>query len=294
MTDFKNDTEIILPGNKTTINSIVAVAAALFVEIIATYFVERFLDDRILFYILAGIQILTIAAVFFLVNRYYKKYIDAVKSKYAHAIGLNKADYDDRIQQILATSQELEQYKSSVSTVGVEGCTVKLRGSRFDPERCLNEPRHHLDFMGITGSKWVNAGYKEDAFEDMLERVKANGGMVRFLLINPQGPGFHQLNKLRDGRIKTSSYEVYRNLLAKYPQNFAVKLYNDLPGFRLIFIDRTVAAVARYQIQQKDYNNSEYGWGAPHLCITSKPFWSLEVDFHRYFDQIWNRSKGLK
>ena len=172
--------------------------------------------------------------------------------------------------------------------LGIVDITPDLRGSAFHPHQCMGQTRKHLMFMGILGSKWVD----DSGFEDFAKRIDLVGGSLRFLLIHPQGRSYSKLTALRQGKISPASLSKFHQLKQKYP-SLRVKLYEELPVFRLVFFDGQTLALSRYKLDHHGYSQSQQGWDAPHLVISSVPQWSLFETFEEYFNNVWNRSTDL-
>ena len=172
--------------------------------------------------------------------------------------------------------------------LGIVGVTHDLKGSEFHPHKCMSRTHKHLMFMGILGSKWIS----DPAFEGFVRRIHLVNGSLRFLLIHPEGRSFTTLTELRQGNISTTSLLNFAAIRKQYPI-LRVKLYEDLPEFRLVFFDGQNLAVSRYKLDHEGYFESKQGWDAPHLVISSAPTWSLYDTFEEYFNNIWNRSTDI-
>lgn len=195
---------------------------------------------------------------------------------------------------IESTSPLAEQHNFSpekckfLYELGIVDITPDLRGSAYHPHQCMAQTRKHLMFMGILGSKWVD----DSGFEDFAKRIDLVGGSLRFLLIHPQGRSYSKLTALRQGKISPASLTKFHHLKQKYPA-LRVKLYEELPVFRLVFFDGQTLALSRYKLDHHGYFQSQQGWDAPHLVISSVPQWSLFETFEEYFNNVWNRSTDL-
>ena len=175
-----------------------------------------------------------------------------------------------------------------LGVLGITGVTPDLEGSAFHPRLCMSRARKQLMFMGILGSKWIS----DPTFEGFLKRIQLTGSTVQFLLIHPHGRSFSALTELREGHISTKSLELFRAMRAKYPC-LRVKLYEELPAFRLIFFDGQTAAVSRYKLDRQGYFDSKHGWDAPHVVLSADAPWSLYHTFEDYYNSVWNRSQDL-
>lgn len=181
---------------------------------------------------------------------------------------------------------------SVLQELGIVDCATRLESSRFEPKVCVQTTKRNLAFMGILASKWVEQGHVRGDFENLVKRIQPHDGRVRFLLIDPGSQSFKRLRAQRGGSISTGSISTLRTLTRKY-SNFQVRLYDQLPTFRLLFVDEQILALSRYKIDQEGYFQSQYGWEAPHLVIEASAPWTLYDAFAIYFEEIWNRSKPL-
>ena len=172
--------------------------------------------------------------------------------------------------------------------LGIIDVTEDLRDSEFHPHKCMVRTRKHLMFMGILGSKWIS----DPGFESFTRRIQLVNGSLRFLLIHPEGRSFATLSELRQGSISTNSLSTFQTIRRQCPA-LRVKLYEDLPVFRLVFFDGQILALSRYKLDHDGYFESKLGWDAPHLVISSTPRWSLYETFEDYYNSIWNRSMDL-
>jgi len=173
--------------------------------------------------------------------------------------------------------------------MGIAGATTVLSKSKYEPLECMKSARKQLYFMGILGSKWVDPPILEE-FKKFLQRVQRRGGTVRFLLINPNSNAYKQLKSRRG--IRAESLREFRMLCHEFPC-LQVRLYNQAPCFRLVFIDDQLLALSRYKMDKEGYFQSRFGWEAPHLVIHAEAPWSLYEAFEMYFQQVWETAQDL-
>ena len=178
-----------------------------------------------------------------------------------------------------------------LAEVGIVNATTKLSATQFEPTQCMEKTQKHLYFMGILGSKWVNTHGGE--FEKFLRRLESKHGEARFLLINPEGKAYSKLFALREGNIKIDSLKKLHEFSQKY-ECLRVKLYDDLPSFRLILIDELTLALSRYKLDRQGHFESKYGWEAPHIVISATTSWSFYWAFEHYYLNLWNSSIDLE
>jgi len=183
-----------------------------------------------------------------------------------------------------------DDFRERLNSVGIINVTDKLESSQYAPLQCMEKVNKKLFFMGILGSKWVN---DEKTFEHFINKVEANDGEVKFLLVNPNGKGYQSLQKLRKGRINHKSLGKFY----KYSKDYSclqVKLYDERPNFRMAFLNDQELAVSRYFDDEDRYFESNQGWDNPHIIIKSDAKWSFYLTFEKMFSQIWDRSTEIE
>ena len=194
----------------------------------------------------------------------------------------------------------LQLYKN----VGIDGCTEELKGTRFEPRQCMRDVNRYLDFMGVGGNKWVDQDDKLELFENMLKKVQAANGKVRFLLINPNCKSYSELKKLRNNKVPSKSYKIFRELVEKY-ECLEVHLYNDLPSFRLQFVNQEYVAVSRYYIEHELHSKKDFGWKIPHIIVRAEKIINIQTgeteysatlykSFETLYQFIWEHSQDIK
>lgn len=210
-----------------------------------------------------------------------------------------------------------EQYKSStikmnemeamlhrLKNMGITDCTEDLKGTEFSPKECMKNVQRTLSFMGVGGAKWVIDEENINLFKRMLKRVKSRKGKVRFLIINPTGIGFAELKSLRGENDvpRKESYDSFKKLSKEFRQYLEVRVYDQLPSFRLQFVDDGYVVVSRYYFEKENFDKSARGWDIPHLMIHSECYdngkieyhASLYDSFHELYEYIWENSKPLE
>jgi hypothetical protein len=176
--------------------------------------------------------------------------------------------------------------------MGVVEGTFRLSESRWEPIQCMAQTRRKLRFMGIVGSKWVSQDHVHAEFQQFSRRIQAKNGEIRFLLMNPKGTAISRLRTLRGGALSVESLERFKSLMEEF-NCLQVKLCDQMPSFRLVFIDDRIVAISRYKLDKEGYYQSRFGWEAPHLVIDSSAPWSLYDAFECFYDQVWNTSIDL-
>ncbi|MDD5312323.1 MAG: hypothetical protein PHO26_04735 [Dehalococcoidia bacterium] len=176
--------------------------------------------------------------------------------------------------------------------MGIFCGTYRLSASKWEPLQCMSRSQRKLWFMGIVGSKWVSEEYVFAEFKKFARRIQARNGEVRFLLMNPEGKAISRLKVLRGGALSVESLERFKELMAEF-ECLQVRLCDQMPSFRLVFIDDKTVAVSRYKLDKESYYQSRFGWEAPHLVIHADAPWSLYDAFEYFYEQVWDTSIGL-
>lgn len=207
---------------------------------------------------------------------------------------------------ISSAIDELEILRKKIhlyEELGVINCTEELKGTQLEPIQCMKDVHNSLSFMGVGGEKWVKDAQLRKAFENMLRQTKSMRGEVRFLLINPASEAYGRLYQLRGESVPYDSYERFADLVSKF-DNLKVRLYSDMPSFRMQFVDDTYLAISRYYFDKLSHDNFGGGWKTPHLIISSeqKEFGenesrhkgSLYGSFLLSYNFIWTHSDEIQ
>ena len=227
------------------------------------------------------ILLLPLAALIFSFYYYYRKEKNQESKEKDENIKVSISD--------ILNSDNSSSLNPKLKELGIINVTNGLKSSKYAPLECMKTAKKHLFFLGVLGSKWV----AENEFEKFLKKIDVNHGSVKFLLINPDGKAYNKLYQLREGTINTSSLEKFRELASKY-DCIRIKLYDELPSFRMIFLDNNILALSRYKLDKKGYFESKYGWENPHLIIEANYEWSLYGSFEELYYQIWNKSTDIE
>lgn len=216
---------------------------------------------------------------------------------------LTKSNDEESIANVI---DELEIHRKKIhlyEELGIINCTEELKGTQLEPIQCMKDVHSSLSFMGVGGEKWVKDGQLRKAFENMLYRTKTMGGEVRFLLINPASEAYGQLYRLRGESVPYDSYERFADLTNRF-DNLKVRLYSDMPSFRMQFVDDTYLAVSRYYFDKVSHESFGGGWKTPHLIISDeqkkfgekepKHRGSLYGSFRLSYNFIWAHSDRIQ
>ena len=169
----------------------------------------------------------------------------------------------------------------------------------------MTKATRSISFVGIAASKWVK---NEEILKDTIRRIcSQNSGYIRFLILDPSSDAARKLtmsNKSVDNasidynnhsvsdkinqslqRIKSLVAEVSNND-RELVKHFEVRLYRQMPVFRLAIIDERCAYFSFYQ-------RGVDGTKLKQLVI--KPALSSNmaqenvfISMNEYFDSLWN------
>jgi len=209
-------------------------------------------------------------------------------------------------ESITSAIDEMEILRRKIhlyEELGIINSTEELKGTQLEPLQCMKDVRTSLSFMGVGGEKWVKDTQLRKAFKNMLRQTKTVGGEVRFLLINPSSEAYGLLYQLRGESVPYESYEHFADLVNKF-DNLEVRLYSDLPSFRMQFVDDKYLAVSRYYFDKVSHDSVGGGWRTPHLIISaeqkgfgekeSRHKGSLYGPFLLSYSFIWSHSDGIQ
>lgn len=128
----------------------------------------------------------------------------------------------------------------------------------------MGRANSQIYFVGIAASKWLD---QRDTFEATIRRICAlNGGRIRFLLLNPDADAVQKLslanpetgNELAVKRKIIGSLKAIDELMEKLKResgnldlssSFEVRLYDQMPVFRLTLIDNSLAYFCFYRLR---------------------------------------------
>ncbi len=223
----------------------------------------------------------------------------------ANNVNINNITKSSDEKSITSAIDELESLRKKIhlyEELGIINCTEELKGTQLEPIQCMKDVHTSLSFMGVGGEKWVKDAQLRKAFENMLRRTKTMRGEVRFLLINPASEAYGRLYQLRGESVPYDSYERFADLVSKF-DNLYVRLYSDMPSFRMQFVDDTYLAISRYYFDKVSHDSFGGGWKTPHLIISTeqKEFGeseprhkgSLYESFLLSYNFIWSHSDEI-
>ena len=205
---------------------------------------------------------------------------------------LEKDDENSTIETAPVESSE-DDAQSLLSLCALLGITtasqLRLAESHLTPQACIQRTRNRLYFAGVLASKWVIEPAIRSEFDELLTRLDRGNGEARFLVINPAGNAFKRLNDLREGNISTESIAPLK-LLAERHHSLEVRLYDNLPAFRIVVIDDDVVSFSPYRLAADAYLSSGRGWDAPHVVLDPMANFPLAEAFLMVFTETWERA----
>lgn len=191
------------------------------------------------------------------------------------------------------TDAERDRLVELCTTVGVTPeSELKLKGTHMEPLPCIQRTRARLYFSGVLASKWVTPEVLP-AFEELLTHLDATGGQARFMAINPYSAAYQRLHELREGALDSSSLMVFAQLLKAHP-SLQMRVFDNLPTFRIIVIDTTVVYCSPYRLAAQTYADTKGGLEAPHLALDPLAPYPLSEAFVRMFEETWEHAHDLR
>lgn len=190
----------------------------------------------------------------------------------------------------------------SLGIVNILNSQIKGQGST---KAFMQKANQEICFVGIAASKWVN---EKEEFENMIRRICGHqSGKIRFLLLSPNSDAAHRLNvasqnpgekSVQDKIIYSLNKitEIVNNLDKEaaninYAQNFKVKLYSQMPIYRLTLIDHSSAYFSFYRLDND-------GKKLKQLQIESEKVQSKQSNniynaLAEYFENIWESTESI-
>lgn len=230
---------------------------------------------------------------------------------FSSPLQLKKAIFSDLCEIIIKISQEdqiITPYNENVvkildlydydslmrlNDIGLEQCTTTLKGTNFEPKKCMERIKKQLYFSGICGNKWIGNSKGLKNFQAMLNRVSDNNGQVRFLLINPNSESFKKMIKMQHGESHIEVFYKWKTLVTDYPC-LNVRCFNQLPSFRMQFMDNSKMAMTKYHYQKDEYEKYNKGWNSPQLIINSHASFSFYNVFEKYYLNEWDNGIDIR
>ena len=164
--------------------------------------------------------------------------------------------------------------------------------------------RQNLCFMGIASSKWIS---ESKEFELMLRRIcSMNSGSIRFLLLDPNSESTKNLSLakgIRENIVKKDiekSLDSLKNILTALKnesnyeaikKKFEVRLYVQMPVYRLILIDNSRAYLSFYR-RGSDGSKIKQLVIYPSKHISSDKQ-NIFNSLSEYFESLWDANETI-
>jgi hypothetical protein len=171
---------------------------------------------------------------------------------------------------------------------------LRLAGSRMEPVQLMRRVRQRLWFSGVLASKWVSDPAVRSELSDFLTVLDhAPEGDVRFMIMNPAGPGYRRLRELRGDELSAEHLPLLAHL-AREHSSFQVKVFDHLPAFRIHVIDKDVVTFSFYRLDEESYlEGDDQGWESPHVVLDPLAPWPIAEAFATLFSEMWRGSRFL-
>jgi len=151
-------------------------------------------------------------------------------------------------------------------------------------------------FVGIAAGKWAD---KADELEKTIRKIcSLNTGFIKFLLLNPDSlaakklslAGSQNADHVGDKIKKSilSMNKIIERLSKDYPEalnRFEIKLYDQMPVFRLAIIDNRKAYFCFYQLGCEGNNLKQFIIKPKFNDVNSQNIFNSMAE---YFDCLWN------
>lgn len=171
---------------------------------------------------------------------------------------------------------------------------LRLRGSRLEPQDCIERAVHTLFFGGVLAGKWVIEDTVLESLEKLLTRfdIQDEPGEARFMVLDPASSAYRRLKQMRGGATSVESVNRLVRLSKRF-QCLEVRGISHLPAFRLIVIDDDIVSFSPYALENEAYKTSRAGWAAPHVILDPLARWPLAAAFRLHFEESWRGARPL-
>lgn len=201
----------------------------------------------------------------------------------------DKQNQDKTIQAYNLESQSMRGQREEIDinrlkgATGLENFVEFLRDSKYHPKNIISTITTNFSFWGHGASKWTN---EISLLDKAIERVLVNSGNIEVMIFNP----IHTEEVFEKEKI-LKSILVLEALKAKYNKRQAnfmeVKVYADLPSFRLAFINHELVLVGHYKTYTANSNES------PILVFNSREDWSFYSAFKTLFKEKFGNARSI-
>jgi hypothetical protein len=182
-----------------------------------------------------------------------------------------------------------------VDSIGITTHTqLRIPGSRMDPLQLMRRARQRLWFSGVLASKWVTDPAVRNELSDFLTVLDHSPeGDVRFMIMNPDGPGYRRLRELRGDELSVEHLPILARLVREH-SSFQVKVFDHLPTFRIHVIDKDVVTFSFYRLDEESYlHGDDESWQSPHVVLDPLAPWPIAEVFATLFNEMWHTSSSL-
>jgi hypothetical protein len=190
-----------------------------------------------------------------------------------------------------------DRYENLMRVVDLIGITthseLRLTGSRMEPRQLMRRAKQRLWFSGVMAAKWVTDPAVRSELSDYLTVLDHSpGGDVRFMIMNPDGPGYRRLHELHGDELSAEHLPLLARL-AQQHNSFQVKVFDHQPAFRIHVIDRDVVTFSSYRLDEKTYLQDDQSWESPHVVLDPLAPWPLAAVFATLFNEMWQTATFL-
>lgn len=184
-----------------------------------------------------------------------------------------------------------------INVVNMIGITthseLRLKGSKMEPVQVVRRVKQRLWFSGVLASKWVTDPAVRSELSDLLTVLDHTpNGDARFMVLNPDGPGYRRLYERRKGHLSAEHIPHLARLVEQH-SSFRVKVFDHLPSFRIHVIDKDVVTFSFYRLDEVSYLLGDRGWESPHIVLDPLAPWPLAEAFITLFDEMWEGAAFL-
>ena len=198
----------------------------------------------------------------------------------------------------------LLQMKIKMRSLGITNILNSQIKGPGSTKAFMQKANQEICFVGIAASKWVN---ESEQFEKLLRRICGHqSGKIRFLLLAPDSDAAHRLNVASQKAGELTVQDKINNSLRKiteivnklnqeagnvdYTQNFKIKLYTQMPIYRLTLIDYTSAYFSFYRLNNdgKNLKQLEIKSDKLHYKQSNNIYGALA----EYFENLWESSES--
>lgn len=192
-------------------------------------------------------------------------------------------------QSLLIKEHIPKSLQNHFKKIGIDRIDYSFR-TGLSIKESIDAVQLSLSFLGIAGIKWVN---EHEAFSDMIKRLvlRKTNNQIRFLLLNPASDSAVSFNKARSFSIEVFRKEVsntihfLKDIKEKSGVDIQIKLYDELPNWRMTIVDGFKIALGNYSPMSKD------GYNGPQLIFKSGDNWNFSHNLISYYEEKWNTSK---